>query len=147
MATPTSTIYMCCIPLTSGFLPAKRILECPQAPVVGEETPRISSSFSSATSCTHQSKSYCMLYHIYGYTDQCNIYNHVLCSTYQWVPASKDAHTVKIFPQLLVYLWNSAKLTNLFLHFLKEVGWNRLVSHLGVKQITDRGRADELVRL
>ena len=35
-----------------AYCDSLRILECPQAPVVGEETPRISFSFSSDTSCT-----------------------------------------------------------------------------------------------
>ena len=79
--------------------------------------------------------------------NHCTQTNAILCSTYQWVPASKDAHTVEIFSQLLAYLWISAELTNFFLHFLKERGWNRLVSHLRIKQITDSRRADDLVRL
>ena len=118
-----------------------RMLECPKAPVVGKETPRISSSFSSATSCTYQSKKYISIIAHRPIQHTCE------SSTYQWVPASKDAHTVEIFSQLLVYLWTSAKLTNFFLHFLKKGGWNRLVSHLGIKQITDIRRADELIRL
>ena len=116
------------------------ILECPQAPVVGEG---ISSSFSSATSCTHQSK------HAFQSLYTCTQIN----TMYMCVPLTSGFLPTKILI-LSRYSFSCLYTCGLLLNlkicsctFLKEGAWNRLVSHLAVKQITDRRRADELVRL
>ena len=92
----------------------------------------MSSSFSSATSCTHQR----------NIPSHATVYS--LHTAHQRVSAGKYAVLVDTLPQLLVVLWLLLAVPE---YLLKEWIWNRLVSHALLEELAHRGGLQEVVRL